>query len=84
MGGAVSELARSEGFKVTLQVGKRAVVARIAEGGAYRVSISGLGSLTREGIISSEQALTHHAGANAADIVRLMKAARELLNAAKP
>jgi RHS repeat-associated protein len=80
-GGAVSELANSEGYKVTLEVGRRAVVARIKQNGEFRVSISGLASLTRAGALSSERALTHLTDATAQAVTRLVNAAVDLLKA---
>jgi RHS repeat-associated protein len=78
-GGVVGQLAKSEGSKVTLEVGRRAVVARIKSSGDFRVSIEGLGSLTREGILSSDRAATHLSGATAEEVTRLLQRAVDLL-----
>lgn len=83
-GGAIGQLARSEGSKVTMQVGRRAVVARIKSSGDFRVSIEGLGSLTREGVISSDRAVTHLTGATAEEVTRLLQRAADLLRAQRP
>lgn len=56
-GGVASALARSEGFKVTVSEAGRDIVARIKEGGDFRVAIEGLGALTRNGTISGDRAL---------------------------
>jgi hypothetical protein len=83
-GGAVAALARSSGYKVTVSAGGRDIVARIKEGGDFRVAIEGLGALTRGGAISSDRAQTHLTGATAEEVTRLMRQAVELLNARRP
>jgi RHS repeat-associated protein len=75
-GGTVAQLAKSQGFKVTIE-GARNVVVRIKEGGAFRVSIEGIGSLTREGVVSGSQALTHLTAESADEIIELTKKALE-------
>jgi RHS repeat-associated protein len=77
-GGVVSSLAKSEGFKVTVDAG-RAIVARIKSTGDIRVGIDGLGSLTREGVISSNRALTHLRNLTSGEIAGLVNKARELI-----
>ncbi len=79
-GGAVSQLAKSEGFKVTVDAG-RAIVARIKSTGDIRVGIDGIGSLTREGVVSANRALTHLKNLSSQEIIGLINKARELLAA---
>ena len=64
LGGKASPL--KNGYKVEIPNGKKPIVVRIMDevsGGRgkpyYRVSIDGKGSLTPEGIISSDRGLTH-------------------------
>ena len=64
---------------MTLSSGGRDIVARIKESGDFRVAIEGLGALTREGVLSSDRALTHLSGATAAEVTRLIRQAAELL-----
>lgn len=75
-GGAVTQLAKSQGLRVTIQ-GARNVVVRIKEGGAFRVSIEGIGSLTREGVVSGSKALTHLTTTSADEIIALTRKALE-------
>ena len=82
-GGTVYKLAKSEGFKVTAQFGKRVVVARIKAGGDFRVAIDGIGALTESGEISSDAAATHHSATSAQPIIDLMNKAAEYLTANK-
>jgi RHS repeat-associated protein len=82
-GGVVSRLAKSEGYKVTVEVGRRAAVARIKSSGGFWVSIEGLGSLTEEGVLSSDRQLTHLSGATKEEVTRLLQKAVELIRAAR-
>lgn len=79
-GGAVSSLAKSDGFKVTVNA-SRSIVARIKKDGAIRVGIDGLGALTKEGVVSADRALTHLKDLSSKEIVDLVNKAREILNA---
>jgi RHS repeat-associated protein len=83
-GGSVSALAKSQGFKVTLTTGGRDVVARIKAGGDFRVSVEGLGSLTRSGTLSDNPASTHLKNATVDDVTTLLRKATELLQARRP
>jgi RHS repeat-associated protein len=82
-GGTVRALARGQGSRITVSTGGRNVVARIKPNGDYRVSIEGLSSLTREGVMSSDAALTHLTGATADDVIRLVNQATQIVKAAK-
>jgi RHS repeat-associated protein len=75
-GGTVTQLAKSQGLRVTIQ-GARNVVVRIKESGAFRVSIEGIGSLTREGVVSGSKALTHLTARSADEIIALTRKALE-------
>jgi hypothetical protein len=64
LGGKASPL--KNGYKVEIPNGRKPIVVRIMDEGSggrgkpyYRVSIDGKGSLTPEGIISSDRGLTH-------------------------
>ena len=56
------------------------IVARIKTNGAVRVSIDGISSVTREGVVSSEKALTHLKGLSSDEIIDLIDKAREFLS----
>jgi hypothetical protein len=81
-GGVVGQLAKSEGYKVTVSA-TRNIVARIKESGAVRVSIDRLGSLTREGLVSADRALTHLKDLSAEEIVNLIQKAKEIVGVPK-
>jgi len=83
-GGTVRALARGQGSRVTVSTGGRNVVARIKPNGDFRVSIEGLGSMTREGVLSSDAALTHLTSATADDVILLINRAAQITNATKP
>lgn len=64
LGGKVSQL--KNGYKIEISNGRKPIVIRIMDGASggrgkpyYRISIDGKGSLTPEGIISSDRGLTH-------------------------
>jgi RHS repeat-associated protein len=78
-GGTVSRLSQSPGFKVTVS-GARDIVARIKATGEMRVGIDGIGALTREGLISSNRALTHLKDLSSADLTDLVNIAKQFLN----
>jgi hypothetical protein len=78
VGGEVSQLTRSEGFKVTVERGKN-LVARIKANGEMRIGIDGLGSLTREGVLSSDRALTHLNDLSSRELIDLMNKAKDLV-----
>jgi hypothetical protein len=66
--------------KVTLEA-SRDIVARIKATGEVRVSIDGIGSLTREGAVSADRALTHLRDLSSDQITGLMNQARQFLTA---
>ncbi len=76
----MSQLGKSQGFKVTIESGRRNIVARIKPTGEFRVGIDGLGGVTREGTISGNRGLTHLTAENAQQIIDIVDKARELLN----
>jgi hypothetical protein len=82
VGGKVSELAKSEGFKVTVD-GSKNIVARITASGEMRVGIDRIGSLIRDGLVSSNRALTHLRDLTSRKLVDLVKKAKELVGAAR-
>ena len=73
----MSELSGSPGFKVTVQAGKN-VVARIKSSGEMRVGIDRMGSLTREGMVSSDRALTYLRNLWSRELVDLVNKAKQL------
>jgi hypothetical protein len=79
VGGTVSGLARSEGFRVTVE-GAKNIVARIKATGEMRVSIDQVGSLTREGVVSSQRALTHLKDLTSQEMIGLIEKAKEFLS----
>lgn len=81
VGGAVSALAKGDGFKVTVE-GAKNIVARIKATGEMRVSINRVGSLTREGVVSS-QALTHLKDLTSQELIGLIEKAKEFVGAAR-
>ena len=80
VGGTVSELTRSEGFKVTVQASKN-IVARIKSSGEMRVGIDRVGSLTRDGVVSSDRALTHLRNLTSQELTGLVNMAKQLVGA---
>jgi hypothetical protein len=82
VGGKISQLSKSEGFKVTVEAGKN-IVARIKATGEMRVGIDRIGSLTREGLISSNRALTHLRDLSSQELIDLVNKAKQLVGAAK-
>jgi hypothetical protein len=80
--GKVSQLAKSEGFKVTVE-GAKNIVARIKASGEMRVGIDRIGSLTREGLVSSNRALTHLRDLTSHQLADLVNKAKELVGAAR-
>ena len=80
VGGTVSSLAKSEGFKVTVE-GSKSIVARIKSTGDMRVSIDQIGSLTRQGVVSSQRALTHLRNLTSEELTGLIEKAKELVKA---
>lgn len=82
VGGKVSQLAKSDGFKVTVEAGKN-IVARIKASGEMRVGIDRIGSLTREGLVSSNKALTHLRNLSSQELIDLVNKAKQLVGAAK-
>jgi len=78
-GGTVGQLAKSEGYKVTVMEGKQAIVARIKASGDIRVTIADKGGLTASGEISSDKALTHFADLSSDQITALVNRARQLV-----
>ena len=79
VGGTVEALRSSEGFKVTVQ-GARDIVARIKANGDMRVSIAGVSSLTREGLVSSDPLLSHLENLSSQELVGLVQKAKSLLS----
>ena len=64
LNGTVSEL--NNGYKIEIPNGNKPIVVRIMDEGSggrsapyFRVSIDGKGSLTLDGVLSSDRALTH-------------------------
>jgi RHS repeat-associated protein len=82
VGGTVSALAKSEGFKVTVG-GAKDIVARIKTTGDMRVSIDQMSSLTRDGILSSRQALTHLTNLTSQELIGLIEKAKEIVKAVR-
>ena len=82
VGGTVSGLAKSEGYKVTVE-GAKHIVARIKATGDIRVSIDKVGSLTREGLVSADRALTHLKNLSTEEIVGLIDKAKDLVGIPK-
>jgi uncharacterized protein RhaS with RHS repeats len=82
LNGSVSALAKGEGYKVTIE-GTKNIVARIKPSGDMRVSIDRIGSLTRDGVVSTDRALTHLKNLSARDIIGLIDKAQELVGATK-
>jgi RHS repeat-associated protein len=82
VGGAVSALEKSDGFKVTVD-GAKNIVARIKATGDMRVSIDQVGSLTREGAVSSQRALTHLKNLTSQELIGLVEKAKDLVGAAR-
>ena len=66
------------GAKVTVNAA-RDIVARIKATGDVRVSIDGIGSLTREGVVSANRALTHLRNLSSDEITGLVNQARAFL-----
>jgi RHS repeat-associated protein len=75
-GGVAS--AMKGGAKVTVNAA-RDIVARIKATGDVRVSIDGIGSLTREGVVSANRALTHLRNLSSDEITGLVNQARAFL-----
>jgi hypothetical protein len=80
-GGAVEPLAKSEGFKVTVMQGKRAIVTRVKSTGEMRVNVAGKGGMTAAGELSEDRALTHLQNLSSQQLTALVERARELLQA---
>lgn len=74
---ALKLLCDSYGFSL------RDLVARIKATGEMRVSINRVGSLTREGVVSSQQALTHLKDLSSQELIGLIEKAKEFLGAAR-
>jgi len=82
VGGAVSALKNSEGFRVTVE-GAKNIVARIKASGDMRVSIDRIGALSREGLVSADRALTHLQDLSSEELAGLVDKAKEIVGAAK-
>lgn len=80
-GGTVSQLAKSEGFKVTVTEGKAQIVARIKASGAMRVAVAGKGAMTAAGKLSNDPELTHFESLSSEQLTALVNRARELVRA---
>ena len=78
VGGTVSALQKSDGYRVTVE-GAKNIVARIKSSGEVRVSIDRLGASTREGMISGERTLTHLKDLSSGEIAGLVNAAKQLI-----
>ncbi|MBK7717159.1 MAG: hypothetical protein IPI38_17405 [Gemmatimonadetes bacterium] len=68
--------------KVTVD-GAKHIVARIKATGDIRVSIDKVGSLTREGLVSADRALTHLKNLSTEEIVGLIDKAKDLVGIPK-
>ena len=82
-GGTVSQLAKPQGFKVSVEVGKRTIVARVKSDGGFRVAIDGIGALTRAGEVSSDRSLTHLTATGADEVIDLVNRAKDLIQATR-
>ena len=82
VGGTVSALEKSEGYKVTVD-GAKNIVARIKSTGEMRVSIDRLGSLTQEGVVSMSRGLTHLKNLSTDELVDLVGKAKDIVAGAK-
>jgi len=78
VGGTVTALRKSDGFRVTVE-GARNVVARIKPSGDMRVSIDRIGSLTRDGLVSADRHLTHLKNLATRELVDLVETAKKLV-----
>lgn len=80
-GGTVEELAKSEGFKVTVMEGKTATVAGIKSTGDMRVGVAGKAGMTASGQLSDDPVLTHFQNLSSGQLTALINRARELVGA---
>ncbi len=63
--------------------GAKSIVARIKSTGDMRVSIDQVGSLSREGVVSSQRAVTHLKNLTSQELIGLIQKAKEFVGAAQ-